>query len=187
MLPYKKRQKHSPVIDMVRGALANIVKLCRTSSKLNGGGAGWVKIMEEAEEVRTAACQHLDGKEFIVALPECYTSTQLRMLNSSVQHRRRHAQYSSPSPSTYSTGTKANRDHSSSLRKSKEEVKLVRGLGTTTWDKEGRDRSGLSTSLARASIFTSYSELFRSSGQSTWTPRKPRPLRRLNLKAAAEN
>jgi hypothetical protein len=66
---------------MVRGALAYIVKLCCASSKLKGDGADWVKIMEEAEEVRIAACQELDGKVFFTPLLECYTCTQLRMLN----------------------------------------------------------------------------------------------------------
>jgi hypothetical protein len=71
-----------PEIHRVRGALTNMVKICRASSKLNGHDADWVKIMDEVEEVKIAACEELDGQEFFTALPECYTSTQLRMLNS---------------------------------------------------------------------------------------------------------
>jgi hypothetical protein len=37
-----------PVINTVRGALANTVKVFCASSKLNGYGVDWVKVMKKA-------------------------------------------------------------------------------------------------------------------------------------------
>jgi hypothetical protein len=125
-----------PVINEVRGALANTFKVFCASSKLNRYGADWVKIMQEAE-VSLAACQELDGKEFFTALLECYTSTQLRMLiclQFSTEEGTSSTHFQAPQPTPQAQQQK--RDHSSGLRKSKEEVKLVAGLGTTAWDKK---------------------------------------------------
>jgi hypothetical protein len=110
-----------PVIDTVRGSLANIVKLCRASSKLNIDGAKWMKFMEEAE-ARIAACQQVDGKELFTALLECYTGTQLRMLNSLQFSTEEDTPRTNPMPLNLFNlfhWSNNQKDHSSCLRKSK--------------------------------------------------------------------
>jgi hypothetical protein len=77
-----------PLIILVCVALANIIKLCHTSSELNRDGVDWFKIIEE--EARIATCQQPDGRKLFTALLECYTSTQIQMLTpfSSVQKKK---------------------------------------------------------------------------------------------------
>jgi hypothetical protein len=50
------------VSDFVREALANIVKLCRSSSKLGAAGNDRIRIRKEADEERISACRDQDGK-----------------------------------------------------------------------------------------------------------------------------
>lgn len=38
-------------IDLARGVLVNILKMCRVSFKSNGGGEDWLRIVEEADEI----------------------------------------------------------------------------------------------------------------------------------------
>jgi hypothetical protein len=77
-----------PMIDTVRGAPVNIVikrKWCRVVADIAGG-----------RRSKDGRLPNLDVKELSKALLGCYTSTQPRMLNSSVQYRKRRAQHSSP-------------------------------------------------------------------------------------------
>jgi hypothetical protein len=53
----------NPVIELIRAALVNILKLCRASSKLHGGGEDLLKVTEEAEGNRRAIYQYLYGKQ----------------------------------------------------------------------------------------------------------------------------
>jgi hypothetical protein len=65
---------------MLRAILANIMKLCHASSKLNGNGADWIKTLEEMEKQRQFICQQLYGEELHKVFHVSLTGAQLRML-----------------------------------------------------------------------------------------------------------
>jgi hypothetical protein len=70
------------MIGFLPATVTNILKLCRASAELHGAGDDWISIVEEAEELRISACQYLNVKEtWFHRLLECYTNTQLLMLN----------------------------------------------------------------------------------------------------------
>jgi hypothetical protein len=48
------------MIGFLPATVTNILELCRASSELHGAGDDWISIVEEAEELRISACQHVD-------------------------------------------------------------------------------------------------------------------------------
>lgn len=48
---------------MALKSVVSMLKQCNASSKLNGNGEEWIKIMEEAEEIRIDASHFLENKK----------------------------------------------------------------------------------------------------------------------------
>jgi len=65
-----------PMVDLVRVALINIVKLCHASSKLHWDDEHGIKVTEKP------SVYNLDGRGPFQVPLECYTSTQPCTLNS---------------------------------------------------------------------------------------------------------